>query len=707
MGVNMFQFTIKFLKRNHKKSRFIIIGIAFSVMLMFSLIQMGDSIKLKYKELLVGDANQDFKIINIDKEISERLIYSIKDGGLGEKVDAYALTANIGELQLTQNEFLRASLCAVEENQISIMNDLQIKEGAFPQKAFEIAIEKGVNNKLDTPLSIGDKVRFPIIDNQDNTHSITFTVSGFMENTKIQSRSKGEQSIVFTSFRTIEALEKTTNYKIGNYALDIMIDKNAYDSDKVFNVIKKCYFIINPDFNKHSEKSREKTITEQELELYRNTIGSVKNNDAKLTAYMEKEGFDSVGVSFLILAIIVSVTTFLLVFNSINLLVIERINQFGMLRCIGMSKRQLTKMLLWEVLVYSLLGSGFGMLMGVFLNKILGETIMSLVLMEDVKLVQTYQSYLISFALAVVSIFLAAFKIILQLSKKTPNEALHYTEADHKKKIKKVTRGKRVKKIKNILDLFSDRNITRNKTKSFSVIASLTACITLLMIIVNTFLNIQFPEKNIKENFSNYEIIKNFTGRFTENILETKLEDLKQIKGVNKIYASNFMYNYSICTDSIYISYCIYNDELFKEFISLNKKLKNVDYKNENVAIVLNPKYGNDNEQGSGEQVLSMLGEKDEITVSVENVITNEVDSNNKKLKINKAIEGSAFQFGGEREINLGEPILILNEKMGKELFGILEYDDIMVDVNGKITDEFEQAVTKTMKDCDSVIHIL
>jgi putative ABC transport system permease protein len=42
---------------------------------------------------------------------------------------------------------------------------------------------------------------------------------------------------------------------------------------------------------------------------------------------------------------------------------------------------------------------------------------------------------------------------------------------------------------------------------------------------------------------------------------------------------------------------------------------------------------------------------------------------------------------------------------MGKELFGILEYDDIMVDVNGKITDEFEQAVTKTMKDCDSVIH--
>lgn len=410
----MFKFTIKLLKSNPKKSGLIVFEIAFFVMLMFSLIQMGNSMLLKYKEFLDDNANQDFKIINIDEVISEKLINSIKDGGLGEEVDAYALKAYVGEFQLSEEESIKTSLCAADEKPISIINNFQVKSGTFPQNAYEIAIDEGANNKLDTPLSVGDKVTLLIKDNQDNTYSIEFLVSGFMDNTKMQSLSKVEQNFAFTSFHTIKELEKIINFKHGNYSLDIMFDQNSFDSDKIYNAIRKFHPIITPEYNKLSEEFGERTLTDQERALLLKTIESVEVNSAKESAYTEKEDNDSVGLSFFVLAIIVAVTTFLLVFNSINRLMIERISQFGM------SKHQLTKMLLWEVLIYSLLGISLGIVLGVFLNQIVGRTIMSL-LIDEVKLVHTYQSYLFTFTLAVAFIFLAAFKIKLQLSKKTSN----------------------------------------------------------------------------------------------------------------------------------------------------------------------------------------------------------------------------------------------------------------------------------------------
>lgn len=57
----MFKLFKKFIVRNKKYTFIIIAGIVLPVMMMFSLIQLANSIGLKYKDFLISNERQDFK----------------------------------------------------------------------------------------------------------------------------------------------------------------------------------------------------------------------------------------------------------------------------------------------------------------------------------------------------------------------------------------------------------------------------------------------------------------------------------------------------------------------------------------------------------------------------------------------------------------------------------------------------------------------
>ncbi|MDP4177740.1 MAG: FtsX-like permease family protein [Bacillota bacterium] len=697
----MFKLAVKYLKGNKKNTISIILGIALSVMFMFSLIQMGDSIIDKYKEFLVLGENQDIHVESLDKEKANLIYSSIKNGKGEKKVDTCSINEYIGDILFKEDSSLIGKLCAADQSAIKTINNIKVVQGKFPKKAYEICIEEGVNNKLKTPLKVGDKINLQIKDANNDIIEKQFIISGFVNDSRIQSMSSGQYSYVFTCFDTGSKIEKENEFALSDnsYSIDILVDKDNYNFNKVYNISNNIYPLINMNYNNISKNLAKDT--KEEKDLYNKVNSQVKFNDDKEKAYNDKDGYSSGGGALKILALIISLGTMLLVYNSINLTVAERIKQYGALRCIGMSKKQLIKIIFYEILVISVIGIGLGIIFGILLNKAAGETIMSLTLMKKVTLLQKPITYISVIVLAFITIIAASLKIFFSISGFTPIKALNYCEAS-KFKLKKVKQMK-IKNSKQMIELFSSRNILRNKTKSITVCISLCVCITLLMIITNGFLCINLPKKSIKTKFSNYEVSQKLVDLSEPAIPQKIVDNLSKLDKVKNVYAMNDGRSYYLSvneTNSNSIGFKVYNDALFQKLIDYNEELKGINYKSDDVVVLCNCN------NKAKDKSLSSLGEDSVIEGIVMkpdsffDPISNEVC----KIKITKAINGHGFeQAGVYNNYNETYPYLIMNETLAKKTFGELRYTDIMINVNGEITSDFERNVSSTLESVKNV----
>lgn len=75
--------------------------------------------------------------------------------------------------------------------------------------------------------------------------------------------------------------------------------------------------------------------------------------------------------------IIIAIVTLLNIVNSISISVSARIKQYGMMRAIGMSKKQITKMIIIEAITYALSGCIIGCCIGIGINKLLFNKLIS------------------------------------------------------------------------------------------------------------------------------------------------------------------------------------------------------------------------------------------------------------------------------------------------------------------------------------------
>jgi putative ABC transport system permease protein len=64
-----------------------------------------------------------------------------------------------------------------------------------------------------------------------------------------------------------------------------------------------------------------------------------------------------------VLAVVIA---FLGIVNTLALSVLERVRELGLLRALGMTRRQLRAMIRWEAVIIALLGAVLGLVVGVF-----------------------------------------------------------------------------------------------------------------------------------------------------------------------------------------------------------------------------------------------------------------------------------------------------------------------------------------------------
>ena len=181
-------------------------------------------------------------------------------------------------------------------------------------------------------------------------------------------------------------------------------------------------------------------------------------------------------IAFLLLIIF---TGYLIIYNIFQISVTEDIRFYGLLKTIGVTPRQLRRIIRWQALFLSAVGIPIGLLLGYGIGAVLTPIAIKSTTFGTVhaSLSSSPLIFLGSALFALLTVCFSAFRPGRLAGKVSPVEAVKYTDTGHFRKKKRQTRGARVGQM-------AFANLGRNKSKTFLVITSLSLSVVLLNILV-------------------------------------------------------------------------------------------------------------------------------------------------------------------------------------------------------------------------------
>ena len=181
-------------------------------------------------------------------------------------------------------------------------------------------------------------------------------------------------------------------------------------------------------------------------------------------------------IAFLLLIIF---TGYLIIYNIFQISVTEDIRFYGLLKTIGVTPRQLRRIIRWQALFLSAVGIPIGLLLGYAAGAVLTPIVIKNTTFGTVhtSLSKSPLIFLGSALFALLTVFFSAFRPGRLAGKVSPVEAVKYTDTGHSRKKKRQTRGAKVYQM-------AYANLGRNKSKTCLVIISLSLSVVLLNILV-------------------------------------------------------------------------------------------------------------------------------------------------------------------------------------------------------------------------------
>lgn len=212
-----------------------------------------------------------------------------------------------------------------------------VTEGNYPNVDNEIAVSSNIKERYS--LHIGDKFELTLPDGG----SVPFTVTGVVDDTE-RLITESEQVIVLTP-KGISALAAITNITTVETQFVIQLSRLCNMPDTVADIMKQLSI---PD-----------TQVMSNLSLL-SILGQVKGNNPS-QIYIIAFG----------LSIIVMLTCVLMISSSLHSNVMQRTEFFGMLRCLGASKKQIMRFIRCESLYWCITAIPTGILGGIIVVWIL------------------------------------------------------------------------------------------------------------------------------------------------------------------------------------------------------------------------------------------------------------------------------------------------------------------------------------------------
>ncbi|SEW46404.1 ABC transporter permease [[Clostridium] fimetarium] len=180
-----------------------------------------------------------------------------------------------------------------------------------------------------------------------------------------------------------------------------------------------------------------------------------------------------------ICAMIICISAYLLIYNIVSISLGREIRQFGLLETIGMTRKQLRKMVYLQSFIKSILGCVIGGILGILVQFLLIQKLLEKVCLEgfgSANGMNTFYGGILSFS--VVFVFVFSFYASTRAIKKSgtfrPIEAVKYQEIDTTKRKKNCTHPRSKTRNGAEISRMAWRNLMRSRTKFVVTMLSMT-----------------------------------------------------------------------------------------------------------------------------------------------------------------------------------------------------------------------------------------
>lgn len=482
----------RYMKQNKKRTSLTVMGIVLATILIFAvgtfLLSFRDSMITEQKRS-AGD--YEFKLYNISNDQGEKIRNN----------------AEVKDTSIITNDNTNYKMDGVEKN-ISIsrgnkdyyekMQTSKILEGRTPINENEVIINTSYKRILN--LNVGDEIKLK--DNEEN--SKVLKIVGIEEGT--------------------------------SYFSDLAIGLMGYFDDSNLEENLDYTLYVNLKSKKNKQQIISKIMEENNID-YKN-----KSDNHEILYLTGNGGNDYVSSSLNKMAIFVIITimicTIVVIYNSFNISVIERIRYFGILKAIGATPKQIRRVIFKEGFLMGIIALPLGCIIGFLSLKygikiFIGDTLMFI---EDFK-VGFYPSIILGTALLVaITILLSIIGPARKANKISAVDAIRNKNEIKLGKLKR-RKGRLVTKIFGIEGNIAYKNIRRTPVRF--VVTSLA--LTISIIIFNVFYGfLDFTKQGVLQQFqySPYDsILVPSNGEILKDEQVKELEELDFARNIYKYYS--------------------------------------------------------------------------------------------------------------------------------------------------------------------------
>ena len=592
--------TIKNLKLNKKRTIVTIIGIMLSVSLITAVATMYNS---AIKSLINFEIREkgDFHVAYYN--VPQEEIDTFKNN---RSIDTLNLVENIGYAKIdSKNEY--KPYAYIKAFTKSSLNNLSIKlvEGRLPENSNEILIPTHLKTNGRITLNVGDVITLdvgtrvdnegyelnqinPLYTNDDgtasekivNTTSKTYKVVGIIERPATNIEGYTAPGYTFITYFN----ENNINNFVDIYA--------KYNKDGVKRAYEVTANIIGVDEVLFTKYYSGESMSEEEFNKYTDQIAKTKY-DININDYLidletnpiKSSGIGGLGIVVGIVMAIIVVTSVFCIKNSFDISITEKIKQYGMLRSIGATKKQIKHNVFYEASILGLIGIPLGILAGILASYILiivSNYYLGDFMASDIKLIFSFSFIAIIFAiiLGIVTIYASAFKSAKKASRISPIDSIR-NSSTIKINSKKVKSPKIINKLFGVGGDISYKNLKRNKKKYRTTVISIIVSVS-VFIALTSFMSIAFDSVERELNISDYNLSLTATDyneeEYQKLIATTSLDNILNytILRESELKFSNTYYNQEYIdwinldlnsTINSYISIISIGDYQYKKFI--------------------------------------------------------------------------------------------------------------------------------------------
>ncbi len=323
--------------------------------------------------------------------------------------------------------------------------------GRMPQAVDEIALDNIVLDKLGIPHELGQRVTLEwIADFQEEENRVSeFTLCGFWEG--------NESSYASMAWVSREFVEDVT-------AQLEAADSGAAEEVPDSRLAGICMGQVNLYSDREIEKTMDRILEDTGLTELEYGVNLAYDPDMNRMAAQES-------LPMYLGMILVFVAGYLIIYNIFQISVTTDIQFYGKLKTLGMTARQLKRLIYGQAGRLCLLGIPVGMVLGYLLGMVLVPVWIQ---MEDARVSVSPLIFIGSAAFAGMTVLISCMRPARMAGKVSPMEALRYND---------VQRGGRSVKRRSGsagLSALAWSNLGRNRKRTVTVICSLTLGLTLM-----------------------------------------------------------------------------------------------------------------------------------------------------------------------------------------------------------------------------------